>query len=72
MAPFLNAQMGAFYYVTEEKTLKRVSGYAYTKLEDKEKTIGFGEGLVGQAALEKRPSSSKKFLRIILEKSDRI
>ena len=55
LAPFLNAQMGAFYYVTEEKTLKRVSGYAYAKLEDKEKTISFGEGLVGQAALEKHP-----------------
>ena len=55
LAPFLNAQMGAFYYVTEEKTLKRVSGYAYTKLEENEKTITFGEGLVGQAALEKRP-----------------
>ena len=55
LAPFLNAQMGAFYYVTGEKTLKRVSGYAYTKFEDKEKTISFGEGLIGQAALEKRP-----------------
>ncbi|MGK5083639.1 ATP-binding protein [Bdellovibrionota bacterium FG-1] len=55
LAPFLNAQMGAFYYVTEEKTLKRVSGYAYSKLEDQEKTISLGEGLVGQAALEKRP-----------------
>jgi PAS domain S-box-containing protein len=53
LAPFLNAQMGAFYYVTEDKTLKRVSGYAYTKLEDEEKTIAFGEGLVGQAALER-------------------
>lgn len=55
LAPFLNAQMGAFYYVTEEKTLKRVSGYAYSKLEDLEKTIALGEGLVGQAALERRP-----------------
>ena len=54
LAPFLDAQMGAFYYVTEEKTLKRVSGYAYSKLEDREKTIAIGEGLVGQAALEKR------------------
>ncbi len=51
LAPFLSAQMGAFYYVTEEKTLKRVSGYAYTKHEDNEKTIALGEGLVGQAAL---------------------
>jgi len=55
LAPFLSAQMGAFYYVTEEKTLKRVSGYAYSRLDDKEKVIAMGEGLVGQAALEKRP-----------------
>jgi CheY-like chemotaxis protein len=47
--------MGAFYYVTEEKAIKRVSGYAYSKLENKEKTIALGDGLVGQAALEKRP-----------------
>ncbi|MGZ3722784.1 MAG: response regulator, partial [Bdellovibrionales bacterium] len=55
LAPFLNAQMGAFYCLTAEKTLKRVSGYAYSKLDDGEKTIALGEGLVGQAALEKRP-----------------
>ncbi len=55
LAPFLNAQMGAFYCVTEEKTLMRVSGYAYSKLEVREKTIAMGEGLVGQAALERRP-----------------
>lgn len=55
LAPFLNAQMGAFYCLTEEKTLKRVSGYAYAKLEAHEKTIALGEGLIGQAALEKRP-----------------
>jgi len=55
LAPFLNAQMGAFYYVTDEKLLKRVSGYAYSKLENRERTISLGEGLVGQAALERRP-----------------
>ncbi len=55
LAPFLNAQMGAFYYVTEAKTLKRVSGYAYSILENNEKTFLLGEGLVGQAALEKQP-----------------
>lgn len=53
LAPFLNAQMGAFYYLTEEKMLKRVSGYAYTKIDSKTKVICLGEGLVGQAALEK-------------------
>jgi PAS domain S-box-containing protein len=55
LAPFLNAQMGAFYCLTEENSFQRVSGYAYSKLEDKEKTIALGEGLVGQAAFEKRP-----------------
>ncbi len=57
LAPFLNAQMGAFYYVTPQKTLKRVSGYAYSKInaDDKERTFELGEGLIGQAALEKRP-----------------
>jgi PAS domain S-box-containing protein len=55
LAPFLNAQMGAFYCLTEEKTLARVSGYAYAKLDEKEKTIALGEGLVGQAALGKQP-----------------
>ena len=55
LAPFLNAQMGAFYCLTEEKTLKRVSGYAYSKLENKEKIISLGEGLIGQAALGKKP-----------------
>ncbi len=54
LAPFLNAQMGALYCLTEEETLKRVSGYAYSKLEDNEKIITLGEGLVGQAALGKR------------------
>ncbi len=53
LAPFLNAHMGAFYHVTEEKNLKRVSGYAYAKIEAEERTIAFGEGLVGQAALGK-------------------
>ncbi len=55
IAPFLNAQRGAFYCLTEEKTFKRVSGYAYSKLDAREKTIALGEGLVGQAALGKKP-----------------
>jgi signal transduction histidine kinase len=32
-----------------------VAGYAYSKIDDREKMIAFGEGLVGQAALKKRP-----------------
>ena len=61
LAPFLNAQIGAFYCLTEESTLKRVSGDTYPKLDDQEKTIAFGEGLVGQAALENDLSCSKIF-----------
>lgn len=55
LAPFLGAQMAAFYEVTEAGTLRRVAGYAYTKPHSRETTIEFGEGLVGQAALEKKP-----------------
>ncbi|MCX6127014.1 MAG: ATP-binding protein [Proteobacteria bacterium] len=55
LAPFLNAQMGAFYYVNEDRMLKRVSGYANTKLDANEKSICIGEGLIGQVALEKNP-----------------
>ncbi len=55
IVPFLNAQMGAFYCLMSDNTLKRVSSYAYSKTENSEKTIALGEGLVGQAALEKRP-----------------
>ncbi|MBP9674842.1 MAG: PAS domain S-box protein, partial [Bacteriovoracaceae bacterium] len=54
LVPFLGAQMGAFYYVPTPHILKRVSGYAYAKLETQEKNIAFGEGLVGQVALEKK------------------
>jgi len=55
LAPFLNAQMGAFYCLTDKKTLQRVSGYAYAKTDKEEKTFALGEGLIGQAALGKRP-----------------
>lgn len=54
LVPFTNAQLGAFYWVTEDKKLKRVSGYALSKTDSSEKTIDFGEGLIGQVALEKK------------------
>jgi PAS domain S-box-containing protein len=55
LAPFLNAQMGAFYVLTEENTLRRVAGYAYARNDGEQKTIHLGEGLIGQTALERRP-----------------
>ena len=54
LVPFTNAQVGAFYLVTEEKKLQMVSGYALPKTEGPERLISFGEGLLGQVALEKR------------------
>ena len=54
LVPFTNAQVGAFYLVSEERKLQRVSGYALSKAEEEKKTVNFGEGLVGQVAIEKR------------------
>lgn len=54
LVPFTNGQLGAFYWATEDKKLKRVSGYAISKTNATEKIIEFGEGLMGQVALEKR------------------
>ncbi len=55
LVPFTNAQVGAFYVVSDDKKLQRVSGYALSKSEASAKALEFGEGLVGQVALEKRP-----------------
>ncbi len=54
LVPFTNAQVGAFYLVSDDKKLQRVSGYALSKSDPAAKTIEFGEGLIGQVALEKR------------------
>ena len=55
LVPFTNAQVGAFYLVTDDKKLQRVSGYALPELQFSERLIKFGEGLIGQVAKEKRP-----------------
>ncbi|MEA9357801.1 response regulator [Bacteriovorax sp. PP10] len=54
LVPFTNAQIGAFYLVSGDKTLKRISGYALPEMEGTEKPVKFGVGLIGQVALEKR------------------
>ncbi|MFZ3230372.1 MAG: PAS domain S-box protein [Pseudobdellovibrio sp.] len=54
LVPFTNAQVGAFYVVTDEQKLQRVSGYAMSRNETADMLIEFGEGLVGQVALEKQ------------------
>ncbi len=54
LVPFTNAQVGAFYLVTDDKTLQMVSGHALSKTEPSDVVIEFGQGLVGQVAIEKK------------------
>lgn len=50
---YLNAQIGAIYSADEDNLLNLVGSYANTKQKNLSNQIKFGEGLVGQAALEK-------------------
>jgi tubulin-specific chaperone A len=55
LAHYLNAQIGAIYLAVEESHhLHLFSSYAFTKRKNIPNTFDFGEGLVGQAALEKK------------------
>ncbi|MDM8566064.1 cache domain-containing protein [Candidatus Halobeggiatoa sp. HSG11] len=49
-----DVQVGAFYLVTKANHLQLFSTYAYTKRKQLANEFEFGEGLVGQAALEKQ------------------
>jgi CheY-like chemotaxis protein len=51
---YLEAQIGALY-VNNDGTLKLVGSYAYTRRKGLSDQFQVGEGLVGQAALEKQP-----------------
>ncbi|HXH75901.1 MAG TPA: PAS domain S-box protein [Bacteriovoracaceae bacterium] len=51
---FTNAQVGAFYWVAEKRKLHKVSSYALPRTEGVENYIAFGEGLIGQVAIEKQ------------------
>ncbi|KJU86825.1 signal transduction four helix bundle sensory module [Candidatus Magnetobacterium bavaricum] len=52
LTKYLNAQAGAIYLVDGDKTLRLTATYAYTKRKGLSNSFTFGEGLVGQAALE--------------------
>ncbi len=54
ITPYLTAQIGMLYLV-EEKHLKLAASYAFTRRKNLANKIEFGEGLVGQAALECQP-----------------
>src|SRR3712207_7687138 len=56
LAPLVNANHGVFYInrLTEEETeLKLLASYAYRERKNLASSFKYGEGLVGQCALEK-------------------
>lgn len=53
LTPYLNAQMGALY-LHEHNDLRLISSYAYTERRQNKNTFKIGEGLVGQAAAERK------------------
>ncbi len=54
LAKYLKAQIGAFYVPDGNHCLHLVASYAYQKRKHLSNVFEVGEGLVGQAALEKR------------------
>lgn len=54
LADYLNAQIGAIYVKDDNSVFKLVGSYAYTKRKHLSNEWQAGEGLVGQAALEKK------------------
>lgn len=53
LADYLKAQIGAIYLAGDNNHLKLVGSYAFKKRKSLSNEFEFGEGLVGQAALEK-------------------
>jgi hypothetical protein len=54
LANYVHAQIGAIYLADKENALRLVGSYAYATRKGNRDTFAMGEGLVGQAALEKR------------------
>ena len=54
LARYLNAQIGAICLADDEQTLTMVGSYAYSERKGNRNQIRWGEGLIGQAALEKQ------------------
>ncbi|MCK5522600.1 MAG: response regulator [Thiomargarita sp.] len=60
LAPYLDIQVGIFYLLEENRSeqkahLKLIASYAYIYRKGSHNEFLLGEGLVGQAALEKKP-----------------
>ncbi len=54
LAKYLNADVGAMYIVEDEKCLNLTGTYAFFTRKHLSNKFDFGQGLVGQAALEKQ------------------
>ncbi len=54
LAEYLNAQVGAIYLKANDNTLRQKGSYALTRRKDLNNKFDIGEGLVGQAALERK------------------
>jgi CheY-like chemotaxis protein/putative methionine-R-sulfoxide reductase with GAF domain len=55
LASYLDAKVGAIYLKNEADTFKLLGSYAYTRRKNLSNQFKLGEGLIGQAALEKKP-----------------
>jgi CheY-like chemotaxis protein/HAMP domain-containing protein len=54
LANYVHAPIGALYLADEKQVLRLIGSYAYATRKGNRNTFALGEGLVGQAALEKR------------------
>jgi CheY-like chemotaxis protein/HAMP domain-containing protein len=54
LAPYLNAQIGAVYVLDDDNVLKLSGSYARDQQQNLRGEFKFGEGLVGQAAIERK------------------
>lgn len=54
LAGYLDAQIGAIYVHSEKKKLQLLGSYAFNKRKELNSVITIGEGIVGQAALERQ------------------
>ena len=54
LSDYLDAQVGAFYLLTDDNTLELSASYAYQKPKNVSARFSVGEALVGQAAHEKK------------------
>ncbi len=54
LANYLNAEVGAIYIAGEDNRLRLMGSYAFPEPKDSSREFEFGQGLVGQAALERK------------------